>query len=634
MQAISRKGTLLFLTLILLIVTCSCQKKDVYRNGDYLQMLAEKMGLQCEDAPQALQDWGILKEIPDLHQELDYDFLTQTLYALEEMPQEGLPAAEEAGWIPKGKQPQDHPGETVAAAAVEKALEDYDSRQLPSFFDLILKEGVKELTGQKEGKEYRGKEKLKAGDLVYLPQEGFYQVKEEGEKTILEETDPLECIDSLSFSSSAPLDLSEAEITLYGEELPQAALPRPFAAVTRGKTYITEQNGYKITVSTTSSSVDVHFSKHTKNDLHLYGDLSLSGIRPQVIWKQEQGELQEAGLQLRFKTDERVGAETSRSKDLYLDLKDLSGEDFWSRVKGTVHTEREEVEETLRICRIRTPIPELPFVFLDLDLNLHLYAGGKAQLALSQSHELGFQMKNGVLRLVSDHDHSLEPLLRASAKSTVGVALSVESLHAQLMDVEAEAGVEGKLNTAFHFFDEDGKVHSQETAAVYDDLSAMAQENGQVKVCADLSLHWLAEMTFNTKKTLLSRFGFSQSYTLLDEDDQIFGRRHLENGHFVDHCTVSDRSGKAEERKEEDPEKISLSRYALILEEGTSCPLPLLSLPEGYKASDLLLQSEDLSVALTQGQEIRALAAGSTRIRIATSDGRHQVYLSVLVSHG
>ena len=634
MPATSRKATVLFLTLILLVTCCSCQKKDVYLIGEYLAMLAEKMGLQSADAPKALQDWGILEEIPDLHQELDYEVLTHTLYALNEEPAEGLASAEKAGWIPAGKKAHDPPGETVAVAAVEKALQDYGERELPSVYELTLKEGISELTGKKEGKEYRGREKLKEGELVYLPSEGFYEVHQSGGMTLLEDADPLECIDSLTFTSSAALDLSEAEITLYGEELPQAALPRPFAAATRGKTYITEQKGYRIVLSTTSSSVDVQFSKMTKNGLHIYGDLSLSGIRPLVIWKQEKGELQEAGLQLNFKTDERLGAETTRSKDLYLDLKDLSGEDFWSRVKGAVHTEREEVEETLRLCRIRTPLPELPFVFLDLDLNLHLYAGGKAQLALSQSHELGFQMKNGVLRLLSEHDHSIEPLLRAGAKSTVGVALSVESLRALLMDIETEAGIEGKVDTAFHFYDEEGKVHSQDTDAVYGDLSEMAQENGQVKVCADLSLHWLAEMTFNTKKTLLARFGLSQSYTLLDEDDQIFGRKHLENGHFVDHCTVTDRAARAEERKEEDPQKISLSRYALVLEAGSSAAVPLQSLPEGYTVKDLVLQSEDSSVAALQGQQVQALSVGSTRIRIATADGKHQVYLSVLVRHG
>ncbi|MBO4354487.1 MAG: DNA gyrase subunit A, partial [Clostridia bacterium] len=63
-------------------------------------------------------------------------------------------------------------------------------------------------------------------------------------------------------------------------------------------------------------------------------------------------------------------------------------------------------------------------------------------------------------------------------------------------------------------------------------------ENPDVKVCGDVSLYWMMDLMFNTMKAQLYKLGFSRTFSILNEENQIFGNmHHIENGHFVPACT-------------------------------------------------------------------------------------------------
>ena len=57
-------------------------------------------------------------------------------------------------------------------------------------------------------------------------------------------------------------------------------------------------------------------------------------------------------------------------------------------------------------------------------------------------------------------------------------------------------------------------------------------------------------------------------------------------------------------------------------------------LPSGYTQSDVVLKSEDESVATISGFKVKAIKPGSTRIVVSTKDDKYKSYINILVSTG
>ena len=67
---------------------------------------------------------------------------------------------------------------------------------------------------------------------------------------------------------------------------------------------------------------------------------------------------------------------------------------------------------------------------------------------------------------------------------------------------------------------------------------------------------------------------------------------------------------------------------------GKSAQVNILSLPDSYKNTDIVLESEDTSVADIDGLSVKAIKPGSTRIIVKTNDDKHKSYINILVSTG
>ena len=130
----------------------------------------------------------------------------------------------------------------------------------------------------------------------------------------------------------------------------------------------------------------------------------------------------------------------------------------------------------------------------------------------------------------------------------------------------------------------------------------------------------------------MGKYGFSKTFNILDEDNQIFGNlSHIEDGHFVKKCTRNDRPvlvGMNEVKST----RIVLDSYAEVLRRNETFKIEILALPEGYQNTDLVYESADASVATVSSGIIRPVSPGSTRIIVHTSDNKYSAYINILVS--
>lgn len=404
-----------------------------------------------------------------------------------------------------------------------------------------------------------------------------------------------------------------------------------YTLLSESDNHVFYKNGFRISYTLNPSGIDFHISKN-KSGLNIYLDISLRNMKPELSWHEEKNDLKNCFFALKFSTTEKFGVSSGRYRNYRIKFKDLDASSFRKMLSTLLEPLNEDEEAEFSVCTVRIPMEHLPGVFLCLDLKVRLHASGKGEFVLYNTHQLGFETRNGKIRYIRENSHDLNGILQASAKAVLGINLGVEAAGFSLADVEIDGGVKGIVRTTAHFYDSDGNVKSEEMKIPYDGLNELSEGNSDVLVCGDLSLNRLLDLVFNTKKTQMNRFGFSRSFSLMDEQSRLFGgKHHIENGHFVEKCTRKKRDS-IKEMEYIRTERIVLDSYAEVLRKGETYRIVVKKLPEAYSENDLVYESGDPLIASVQNGEISAKSSGSTRISVMTKDGRHQAYVNILVS--
>ncbi len=76
---------------------------------------------------------------------------------------------------------------------------------------------------------------------------------------------------------------------------------------------------------------------------------------------------------------------------------------------------------------------------------------------------------------------------------------------------------------------------------------------------------------------------------------------------------------------------VELVTYTMFLDIGEDGTIQITNIPEGYSESDLVFSSDDTSVCKVKNGTVTGVSAGSTLVRIGTSDGAYEVTLAVTV---
>ena len=469
------------------------------------------------------------------------------------------------------------------------------------------------------------------GDLIF--QDGEYRivakVGEEGIASRAAEYD--EVFEYLDLETSSVVDFSNAQVIPYGKIYEDSSYINENYKLLSSGNHVFHSEGFRISYTLNPSGIDLHISKD-ENGLNIYLDVSVHNVRPRLIWHSDKKDLKNCFFTLSFNTTEKLGVSTGKYRNYRLKFKDLDASSFQNLLKTLIEPISASEEASIPICRIRVPITNIPGAYLDLDLLVRIYASGKTEIVLYDSHEIGFETRNGIIRYINENDHDLNAILQASAKSSLGINMGISAAGFRLADLELDGGVRAMVRSTMHLYDEYGNMETLSSDIPYSGLNELSDGNPDVLVCGDLSLSWLLDLVINTSKSQMNKLGFTRSYSILDENDQIFGNmHHLENGHFVEKCT-RDQKPVISVMNEVVSDRIVLDSYAEVIQREGSYQIKVRSLPKGYRKTDLIYSSENPSIAVVDNGLVSAVKPGSVRILVETKDGVYRSYVNILVS--
>lgn len=624
-QTLIKKLSLCLASLLLLVTCSSCQASAYYSIGNYLNDLAIKTGIgnskNLEENFLALQNWKIV-QIDDkklLEDDLDYDYLGKTINSLIEK-ENNLDNLKALGWIDSDSQLTDKVEKSIGIKVIDRATDYINNKTFEDVFNSEYRKDIKSVDDD-----------LCIGDIVIKDDEYYKVVDYENDKHILEAAQFEDVFSYLDISSEFEIDFTDSEVIPYGESENTIYENHNYNLLS-SNTHVFNSEGFRISYSLNKSGIDVHVSKNV-NDLNVFLDLSINNVKPVFKWKYEEDDIKNCYFNIKMNSSEKLGISDGKYGNYYLTFKDLDSSSFKSLLNSMVKPVNDQVDVSIPICKIKTPIPNIPCAYLNMDLLIKLYASGKAELALYSKHNMGFETKDGSIRFINDHDHKFDSIAQASSKAGFGINLGLEAATFVLADAQVDAGLKAKLQSTLHLYDEDGNLDSISSDVEYSTLQDISKENNDVKVCADVSFHWYMDLLINTSKTKMSKYGLSKSFSILDDDNQVFGNlHHIENGQFVKKCSRDSRKfiKKMDEVKSD---RIVLESYAEVLDVDKTYQIIIKSLPKNYTDKDIIYSSSNDNVSIDNGL-IKAIKPGSCKIEVKTKDDKYKSYVNILVSTG
>ncbi|NCB34123.1 MAG: S-layer homology domain-containing protein [Erysipelotrichia bacterium] len=243
----------------------------------------------------------------------------------------------------------------------------------------------------------------------------------------LEEVPVEDLIEHMEAADSFELDFSNAEITDDNGSVlfSSSGINETETMSIRPKTVTKQISGYQVSYTITSAGIKAEVSKKTPNGINLYSEISLNSVKPIFKFKIDHGQFEEGYFRVDFDTSESIGAKRSESSHQYANLKDVDAIRFLSSVRSAFSSERDTAKLSVPICTVKVPIPSVPIMSMLARIELQLTADGRAELTLNQHHSTGMEIRNGAIRMINDHDHSSETMIKASTSMLGGIYFGI-----------------------------------------------------------------------------------------------------------------------------------------------------------------------------------------------------------------
>jgi len=604
---------------------------NLYKVKDYLNNLAIKSGIgqseYFEDNFASLLQWQIVDEddYKNIENDLDYNYLAKTINRLIKEDNHLLSNLQSKGYVDVNVKPTSLVTKEIADEVIEKAVYFINNKKIESVYEYEYSDVIK-----------TEDDDIEIGDIVYLEKEDRYVVVEDIEdEPIYREALFDEIFSKYEIADSFEIDFDDSLVIPYGDELAETNYVNTSFHLLASRNHVFNTDGFRVSYTLQKQGIDIHVSKKY-NEMNVYGDLSLNNVKTTFKYTNDDKELKNCYFKIDFNSTETLGCSTGKYNNKYINFKDLDSNDFMSLLKSSFKKESDEVEATLKICQIKTPIPNVPTAYLNMDVLVKIYVSGRMEVACYSSHEIGFEVEDGKFRTINNNTHDIDAIMSASAKSALGVNFNIEAVKYTLMDIELDAGVKAEVKPTLHLYDENGNDNEEQSDLSYAALNEITKNNNNVKLCADVSLRWLLDLYINTSKTKMNKMGFSKKISICTDNDQIFGNlHHIENGQFVKKCTRRSKvSNTSISSNTINSNKIVLDSYAEVICVGQTYHINYESLPLGYTGSDLVYESENVSVASVTGNIVTGQKPGSAKIKVYTKDLKYNAYVNILVSTG
>lgn len=641
MRTISNKIVPFLVGIFVLLTSTSCKSITHYRVGEYLNDLAYSTGVNLnlneEDSFNSLKEYGIVEEKDNelINEDLRIDYLKRTvnsflndesktslilLDVFNETKDKRLVSKEEAKEI------------------IDKLVDEINNQTFEERTIIIEKDNVIYVDDLESSD-------LDIGDVIYDKDDEKYKklISKSQDGYKFKDADIEDVYSQIDIAGQYEVNFDDAEIIDLTDNFENINFSETDSSYSNdvynllaSKRQNFKKDGYNISYTINSESIDFRISKSIDKGLTMFFDTSLSSIKPTYKWD-DSGESLYAFFKVDFDLTNEIGVSTGKYNNYYLDLKDEKADSLLAHLKK-LNTKDDVLEATIPICTIKTPIPSIPTATFNIDVLAKFYLSGKAEILLQNNGVIGFELKDKKFRVIHDVEKDYDFILGASARSVAGLNFNICTLDYRLMDVELDAGIRAAITPTLHLIDDEGYTKDEYVDEEYYALYEATKDNSNVSLCGDLTLNWVLDINLNSSKTLLYKYGFSRNKTILDKSDQVFGNlTHIEHFQFVKKCS---QKGKKRIIKKENvtsinSDKIILDKYSLVIIKGKEASIPIKSLPNGYSLYDLRYETNKAEVVtINNNGIIQSKDIGNCKITIKTKDDKFKAYLNVLVSTG
>lgn len=650
------------------MTSCKANKEDLYLTIDeWFSCIIEKMNLdlvsdelleystKSTDANQqikTLKVWNILNEEDEyiLTDKLNNDVFAKTILQIrQEEYVDHLKTAYEKGLI-ASMNPDALVLKEDALNHLAEAVNKRNDQIFPTNYEFIENPNIKNIISG-ELKE----DEIIVFDEIQLYEDDiikfnnlYYQLsnlkyEDEGIIANIASCDPIQIYEAIDLSGTFDLDLSHAEIiddeddgfiieqfsAAYDTYNTLKPISMPFY-----KSKTLNIQGYKINIDISNSQLVVNAQKTFAHGMDQYIKLTLNNIKPSFKFKMNDQKIKEAYFKIDFDTIASVGIKNGIAKDLYADFKNIDSSNFLNAATSLFKKQQDVVETSIPLCTIAIPIPQMPLVTLMAKLQLNIYASGRAELSLTNDHQMGMEIIDGNIRLINDHDHKCDFLIKATISIMTRIFFGLNAANMTLMDIYAEPGIKGLIQSQVHIFDSNNNQTLIQSKLPLDFLDEISSENEDVLICGDIKAYLVLNVGINSANSLLGRLNLKKNISIFNERNAPLindGKYHIENWHFVEKCTRN-RSIKPQQTNEIiDTTQIIIEDYSLIVAKNKTIKINVTGLPSGYSLDDLQYHADKPCVSVDAKGMVTGIERGSSIITIQTNDKKYITECHVLV---
>ncbi|MFI3283954.1 MAG: hypothetical protein R3Y57_02610 [Erysipelotrichaceae bacterium] len=598
----------------LLLVACAVQEEPL-TNEDWFILLTEELNLVTSEQIEA---WGIDVENFNLQEQLNKDFIMSIIQQLEI---DGIDLTTLAF----------HPSNECAKEILLLIVGYKNNPKLIEESTIEYKDTVFYIDEYQwiDGALYVDLS-MCSDDFFYLGnnQSVIYRVvqsneTEKGYKVSYEEVTYDEVIDSMKLSGSMNVNIDQSYLTINDSLIQTPSLYQGIVDLS----YQFKYEGYSISLSTTSTSISAYISKNV-DGINYYTDIDLSNISLDYSWDYQDNHLTEAFFKLAYESNLRLGLSKTNYIDKYTTLNVLSTE-----LDDTLIKQFQKInflDHIIPLAKLSIPIPQTPTLTLDVYLNLHIYANGSIELRIENQNEMGFEIKDGQIRMIHEQDHDLDFSIKANGNTTLGLEAALSLFNYKLMNIETDLGVAAVISPIIHLYDDKDEYQ------IIDDLDAESismLEDPRIAVCADLSLNWIGRLTVNTSSSVAGKLGLDYQVNFLDENNQILNNEstHMENWQFVDYCTKT-REYFTSLDSTQSQIGLSLETYQITLSQDETQKIEVLVFPSNLDQDDFTMKCKNSTICEVNDWIITAKQVGTTIVLIESEDERYYAQIHLIVS--
>lgn len=587
------------------------------------------------DIIQTLVEWNIIKVEDELNLEenLNNDTFCKSILRIKQID-EDINTCYKLGYIDKLDK------ETLvekdkALKVLDEIVKSANNKQFKPEYHVNIDENIKEIDDVMilDDNMIQSNYDLKVDDIISFDN-NYYQIidKQDNIYRIVKTNDIFEDL-NLSYSDELTFDdaIIEDELVESNNLIFYNSLNDPITKYSYIKSKSFKYKEFDIKLTLNTSSIVIKATRNIKGN-EAYISYKLYNVKPSYNISINDHKLDKAYFKIDFKTLASCGVKNGISKTLYADFAKLDPNDFINSAQNLFKEKQDIIDTTIDIATIKVPIPDTPDLYVHIKLQLVIYTSGRIELSVNGDHELGLEYQNGNMRFINDNDFKSDFVIKANtslvAKSVLGLSFNKLSL----MDVFAQGGIKGIIQSVLHIYDNNNEHTIINTDMELDFLDEIAQDNDHVYVCGDIDVYNILNVGMNSSKTLLAKMGMSKTYNILTENNSslLKGKNHLENFIFVDKCTRYNKKVSSTAQII-NSDNILVEDYSLLVKTGESVAIKIKALPNGISLDDLVFTSNNDNVKVDKNI-ITGVNKGNAIIDISSKDNKYHANCHILIT--